>query len=336
MKFSIGDKIVLKQTDEEGVVVNYLDGDMFEVQVNGIRFPAHKDELDHPYLKWFTQKKQKQKENKTVMPEQLPVEKQKLRKPKLPKGVYISFFPEFKIEEMEDVVDYLKVYIVNELPKQINFQYDLNLAGESEFSLEGKLHDFGHVFVHSIPFEDMNDSPKVTWRIDDLEDPEMAPMEGVLKMKPQKVFQQVQQLLMNNEPSFSYLLFDDFKSLQEEFSFFPDTPPKKVRTIQEVKKTATKDLPKYEVDLHIEHIIDNYKGLSNAEIVMMQIAELNKYLRLAINNMQERLVVIHGVGKGKLRDEVHRILDETPEVGSFSNEWHGSYGFGATEVLFKY
>ena len=48
------------------------------------------------------------------------------------------------------------------------------------------------------------------------------------------------------------------------------------------------------------------------------------------------MVVIHGLGKGKLREEVHAILKQMPEIGRFKNEWSGKYGFGATEIYFKY
>ena len=48
------------------------------------------------------------------------------------------------------------------------------------------------------------------------------------------------------------------------------------------------------------------------------------------------MIVIHGLGKGKLRDEVHTILKQTPEVSRYKNEWSGRYGFGATEIRFRY
>ncbi|HEY1032549.1 MAG TPA: hypothetical protein VGD89_12305, partial [Flavipsychrobacter sp.] len=85
MKFSIGDKIILKRTGEEGAVISYINKEMVEVVVNGTHFPVYLDEIDHPYLKWFTEKKTKAVRS---APEQLPVEKEKLRKPKLAKGVY--------------------------------------------------------------------------------------------------------------------------------------------------------------------------------------------------------------------------------------------------------
>ena len=78
------------------------------------------------------------------------------------------------------------------------------------------------------------------------------------------------------------------------------------------------------------------KGLTNADIIKIQLNTLKHYLQLAIVHRQERMVVIHGLGKGKLREEVHAILKQTPEVTRFKNEWSGRYGFGATEVFFRY
>ena len=100
--------------------------------------------------------------------------------------------------------------------------------------------------------------------------------------------------------------------------------------------TQTIEAAKYEIDLHIEQLVANKKGLSNAEIVNLQLNTFRHYLQLAIVHHQERMVVIHGLGKGRLREEVHAILKQTPEVSRFKNEWSGKYGFGATEIYFRY
>lgn len=334
MKFSIGDKVIFKHTDEEGVVTAYINTEMLEVEVNGISFPVHKDEIDHPYLKWFTEKKI-QPAKKNIVPEQLPVEKQKLRKPRLSKGIYLSFMPEYKLEEMEDVVDILKVYILNETPKTIQFRYEMTLRNETTFTHEGKLHGFGHVYLHKIPYEQMNDQPRFNWWLDDMEDPDMAPANDTLRIKPQKLFQHIDHCLTNNEPSFNYLLIDDFK---------PNTPVKeepitKVTPVIKPNKRRQYSTPKSdlsEIDLHIENLVSSTRGMSNADIVITQISALNTHLRMVINARQERLIIIHGLGTGKLKDEVHRVLSETSQVKSYSNEWLARYGFGATEVWFEY
>src|ERR1700760_3760949 len=106
MKFSIGDKIVLTRSGEEGHVTAYINTQLIEVEVGGTVFPVHIADIDHPYLKWFTDKAGKKKRSQ---PEQLPVEKIAERQQRLAKGVYPSFFPVYKTEEMEEVVDSLKV-----------------------------------------------------------------------------------------------------------------------------------------------------------------------------------------------------------------------------------
>src|SRR6476659_4237060 len=119
MKFSVGDKVVLKRTGEEGVVTACVNQQMVEVEVNGTVFPVYTEEVDHPYLKWFTEKNAKKK--KQSLPEQLPVEKISERKQRMAKGVYLSFLPVFKMDIFDEVVEQLKVYLLNELPQPIKF-----------------------------------------------------------------------------------------------------------------------------------------------------------------------------------------------------------------------
>ncbi|MCD6010791.1 MAG: hypothetical protein K0Q79_653 [Flavipsychrobacter sp.] len=330
MKFSIGDRILLKQTGEEGHVTAYINKQMMEVEVNGVTFPVHIEDIDHPYLKWFTEKTKKKKSS---LPEQLPVEKIAERKQRLAKGVYLSFMPVYKNDGMEEVVDVLKVFLLNEMPIAVKFVYDVRFAHKSEFRHEGSLHAFGNVYLHSISYADMNDQPRFNWQLTDTAHPEMEVAEEVLRIRPAKLFEHVNQLMQGNEPTFSYLLIEDFvlkkkPEIKEKF----EMPVKKSAHVSHhtIEKAQT------EIDLHIEALVNNKKGLSNAEIVKLQLDTLQHYLHLAIVHRQERMIVIHGLGKGKLREEVHAILKQTPEVGRFKNEWSGKYGFGATEVWFKY
>lgn len=331
MKFSIGDKIVLKRTNEEGTVVAYLSGDMLEVEVEGVHFPVYADEVDHPYLKWFTEKKRTQK--KASLPEQLPVEKQPTTK-RLSKGVYLSFMPVFKTQEMEDIVAQLKVFLINETASAIRFSYNARFALQSDFSLKGTLHAFGHVYLHTIDYERMNDQPKFHWELAAANDSTLKTEEGILRLKPSKLFKHITDLLLKNEPAFSCLLVEDFvvKPVVKGENFVP--PSKPVRTSKPSKIHSLSELPRYEVDLHIEQLEPDYKGLSNADIMNIQLHMLQRYLHLAIIHRMEKMMVIHGIGTGALREAVHKILAQTPEVKNFKNEYIGKYGFGATEVVF--
>ncbi len=335
MKFSIGDKILVKRTGDEGHVVAFINNDMVEVEVNGTIFPAYIDEVDHPYLKWFTEKK---KAKPKTAPEQLPVEKIKNRQQRLAQGVYLSFIPVFKTDTMEDIVDHVKVHLLNELPVDIFFKYEVILQNSKLFSHEGKLHAFGNLYLHNVTYEDMGAQPRFNWEVEDA-GKQKEVLSGTVRIRPQKLFEHVNHMLQNNEPSFSYLLFDDLiqdkKVITEQA---PITTPSKHTVKQQDKKTklTLQDLPRYELDLHIEKLVNNIQGLSNSDMLHIQLNELHHALDLARRHRQERMVIIHGMGKGVLRDEVHKILKQTPEVLRYTDGWQGQYGFGATEVFFKH
>jgi hypothetical protein len=332
MKFSIGDKIVLNRTGEEGHVTAFINASLVEVEVGGVVFPVHTEDIDHPYLKWFTDKTKKKKSSS---PEQLPVEKVAARIQRMAKGVYLSFLPVFKTAEMEEMVDSLKVYLLNEMPQPVKFVYDMRTSGKSEFRHEGILHPFGNVYLHSVPYADMNDQPRFHWQLTDTANANMETAEGVLRIRPAKLFEHINSLLLKSEPTFSYLLIEDFypKKKSEPKEKFELPQRSAARNLVTV---ATIEPPKYELDLHIESLVDNKKGLTNADIVKLQLDTLQRYLDLAIVHRQERMIVIHGLGKGRLREDVHAILKKMPEVSRFKNEWSARYGFGATEILFRY
>ena len=90
------------------------------------------------------------------------------------------------------------------------------------------------------------------------------------------------------------------------------------------------------IDLHIEKLSDDWKHLSNYEILSLQVKIFEKYFDLAVGHHQHSLTVIHGVGEGRLRDEIHDLLRLKKEVKSFVNQYHPLYGYGATEIFFHY
>lgn len=334
MKFSIGDKVLLLPTNEEGVVIDFIGKDMLEVEVNGIRFPIYIEDVDHPYLKWFTDKSVSKKPQKLA--EHLVVEKPKQRPSKLVKGIYLSFIPNFKKDEIEDIVEAIRIHLLNEMPVSISFQYEVKLTNRTLFILEGVLHPFAHLYLHSIDLATMNDQPRFHWRFEDEKNKHFKSEEGILKIKSTKLFQHIDNLLKNNEPSFSYLLVNDFVEKpkkaepQPSFHFVPSSPK-----VQYVKLHALNELPRNELDLHIEELVDNVKGLSNDAMLHIQINALEKYVHLAILHHMDRMYVIHGVGAGVLKKAVHDFLATVPEVKYFKNEWIGKYGYGATVVVFK-
>ena len=90
-----------------------------------------------------------------------------------------------------------------------------------------------------------------------------------------------------------------------------------------------------EIDLHVDST--KFKGGKSGEkyAIEYQLEALDAALDNAVMKGKVELRVIHGLGKGKLKEEVHKILSKHPQVRSFQNTYHERYGMGSTIVYFK-
>jgi hypothetical protein len=160
---------------------------------------------------------------------------------------------------------------------------------------------------------------------------------STLKLKAKQVIRKIQDLQEKQHATFSYRLFEKYPKkidLQKTTWDFP-APSQKIKYVNTTDPGMTMT-PHYEVDLHIENLFENPVKLTPTEMLDIQLAELHRMLELAIANRQFSMVVIHGIGKGTLRNEVHEVLQHTPEVKSFVNQYDIRYGYGATEIFFEY
>lgn len=88
-----------------------------------------------------------------------------------------------------------------------------------------------------------------------------------------------------------------------------------------------------EIDLHIEELIDSHRGMSNGEILSVQMANFKRQLNIAIRRKVKKLIIIHGVGEGTLRTEIRtELLSNYPDF-EFHDASYRKYGYGATEIL---
>jgi len=90
-----------------------------------------------------------------------------------------------------------------------------------------------------------------------------------------------------------------------------------------------------EIDLHVDST--RFKGgkMDNKYAIEFQIEALEAALDNAVMKGKVEIRIIHGLGKGKLKEEVHKILSRHPQVKSFENTYHSRYGMGSTLVYFK-
>ncbi len=88
------------------------------------------------------------------------------------------------------------------------------------------------------------------------------------------------------------------------------------------------------IDLHIQELIDSYKGMNNSQIIQVQLSHFKSKLNEAINKKTKKLIVIHGKGKGVLKAEIVNELNEYyPEFQYHDASFH-EFGYnGATEII---
>lgn len=342
MKFEVGDKVVVRLTNEDGLVTEILSDKMVMVEVRGVKFPAYTDQLDFPYFKMFSKQKlvPEKKAPAKVFVDQVPKEKPRDLPKKAPNGVWLTFMPQYETDDFGDeVVSLLKIYLHNQNAEAYGFHYQLRYFGNTDFELKNQVMAYQDFYLHDIPFANLNDSPQ--WHVDfNLLQPDRkrAPhYETLVKLKPKQVFEKIQDLQKKADPFFSYQLFKDYPEAVEEETVelgrlaaagFKIYPASQARQHLPPARTV--------VDLHIEKLTDNWKNMSNAEILQLQVDEFEKYYELALAHHQPMLTIIHGVGSGRLRDEVHDILRHRKPVKSFVNQYDPRYGYGATEIYFNY
>jgi hypothetical protein len=337
MKYQPGDKIIVLLTEEEGTVLEIMTEKMVLIEVKGVKFPAYTDQIDFPYYKMFTQ--QRKKEKKKVFIDQVQKEKY-IPKTKTGNGVLISFIPVFDKDIFDDeVVDKFKLYLLNQDEVAYTFNYNLMVGGESDFQLKNTVEPLSDFYLHDVKFEDLSDSPRFEFEFA-LKEPQKkkaAYYEASLKLKAKQLFKKIEEILQKNEPGFSYPLFETYPDkVEEEKVDLSKLGNAGYRVYDAGKIRQHLEPSRSVVDLHIEKLTDSWEQLSNFEILSTQLKTFEKYYELAVAHRQPGLTIIHGVGEGKLRDEIHDILKLKKEVGSFVNQYSSLYGYGATEIFFRY
>lgn len=87
-----------------------------------------------------------------------------------------------------------------------------------------------------------------------------------------------------------------------------------------------------EVDLHLHELLEDETRMSDGEKLEYQLRYFERTLEAAIRDGKRKLIVIHGVGEGVLREEVRKVLQYYQGV-QFHDADMRRYGVGATEVV---
>ncbi|MGB3948857.1 MAG: DUF2027 domain-containing protein [Bacteroidia bacterium] len=344
MNFKIGDSVRFLNEKGEGIVSKIInkttvgitieDGFVIPYQISQL-VPIHDQTAPQPTI---------QKNNSsstTIHTQSIKTETPSAITQKEPDGIYVAFSPD-KAELSEADIN---VWLINNTQYQIMFTYSLFQNG-SFITLEtGSISNNQSLLIETIDRTELIDFS--TFKIEalffDTEQHEhQAPISESVKLKPIRLYKP-NAFIENSLISEKALIMNvcTIGENAQQTSFESKTDLTKLLFQKKHQATQTKkskphisNNPAYEMelDLHIEELIENFQGMSNAEIILVQLKHFQLNLDNAINNHYRKLIVIHGVGNGRLKQEVRNILSSYKNLQYFDASY-SKYGFGATEIV---
>ncbi|WP_308993551.1 Smr/MutS family protein [Mariniflexile litorale] len=117
---------------------------------------------------------------------------------------------------------------------------------------------------------------------------------------------------------------DNANSVIKEKEQYPKRKQPKVKPKERFEPTM-------EVDLHINQLVKSAKGMSNHDMLSLQLETARRQLDFAISKRIQKIVFIHGVGEGVLKVELEYLFGRYDNV-KFYDANYQKYGVGATEV----
>ena len=364
---STGDKVKLIFTGEIGVVQHWQDAETVLVKVDKVEFPVFVEFLEKIETPKADKKAEKEvllppppKANIVVQPNTAKViEKIKAMGIQSPpdtlpdKGITLAMQPFY---HQDLTVAYFLIHLINDSGKALQFDYTLYQDGEEKFNFTKPIGGRETMILNSIDADELNEKPELLFKFKHLSQalPKqyIANFEQVVHPKARMLRNDPIETPKINGAAYLYVLEHTLpQTTVAPAHIKPEVhkpiDPKHLQQ-QLITKKTPEQLPKpqterleinaniREIDLHIETLLTAYKHLPKNEILRVQLKHFEISLDEAIKRRELSMIVIHGLGKGKLREEVMRLLREYKEVAHFKNEYHPKYGFGATEIAFEY
>lgn len=347
MIFSKGTRVKLVHTGDVGDVVGMLENGMVMVKIDGdFEIPVFAEDLAN--VDSFYTNKSSAKVIKTPDKPARPTTPPAPFTPKTQyeiltsQGIQVAFDP---VLLDDGSVQKFVIYLLNDTAYDVVFNYEISFSSGRPQQTEGVLKSTSTQKTGEISYDQLNEAPQIfleIWQITTAGKSEKQ--QKTLKIKAKQFFSKVATAPFLNRPVHLFKVFENFSA--EENSTNEDLKNYTQRMVapQKSRSSASKrfeihDSKAYaefipEIDLHIEKLSDRHEKLSNGEIVRIQLAAFEKFMSKALHVGVNRVFIIHGVGEGRLRDEIATRLLKMPEVKSFKNEYHPRYGHGATEVEF--
>lgn len=255
-------------------------------------------------------------------------------------AVYLIIEPD---HELLSLVNDYKIYLFNSSSYNILFSYSIKDENYFQTLKHGELGAFQKILLKQVKipfFKEYNYHKIECLFYKNTHFKTQLPLAEIVNVSPKSLAES--KLLKHDEfkfPVYAFLLKEEFlvqENVEQELSLIDIAKLKSVKEFNSRTKISKSNkeylkLLEKEVDLHITELIENPEGLSNFEMLNIQLEKFDNELDDAIYKNMKKIIFIHGVGNGRLKQEIISRLNKTKGV-TFQDASYKDYGFGATQV----
>jgi hypothetical protein len=349
--FKVGERVIFLNEKGGGVVTRLDPG--------GIIYVAVEDGFEIPYapgdlLKSGVNDLSLVRSGQTSVPDENPDQKPLFSIPNKPdqlkEGVYLALRPTDQEQLTKSDLD---VLLINHSQYQLLFSVYLNRSGVYHGLDFGFIEDDSQLLLTTIKRSEIEDWTNGIVQLVFFKEGKadfLQPASTSIAIKPIRIYSEEsfqhegllrQRVIITELTTIEkqarnlqadMITADHIKQLQEKISSGARTPEKNTPVASFLDKHKVDDRIA-EVDLHIGELSDDFRHLSNVQIIGIQMDYMKKCFDQAKIEKLKKIIFIHGVGNGTLKNELLRYLRNTSDI-DFYDAPYARYGMGATEVVF--
>ena len=340
MRLKVGDRVKFLNDTGAGKLTRIVDKNTGMVQIDeGFEVPVLLKELVpesgmNPYEQ---QEEQDVEHTGDSPPEQFGGSAPTRSEPEMEdEELVLAFLPENNTSDFRS-------YLINSTSYRIFYVISRDQAGEQIRYHSGELEEGTKVFMGNYHPRDHADH--AVFRIQSIFHKEgffkqVQPVDALISIRGSNFLDPGEPVENDyfNEKALVFTVYDFRKKYSASLEVDPEEIRKALYTKGDQKdpkrsSPGKKQKAIEEVDLHIESLVEDSSGLSNGEILEIQMSRFRTVMDTLLRHKPGRAVLIHGVGNGKLKLELRKTLDREYRTARYQDASFKEYGYGATMVI---
>jgi len=237
----------------------------------------------------------------------------------------------------------IELYLVNDSNFTVIYTFSHITSEKVELIEHGTVTSNSRMKLDALLQEDLSDLPDFGFQLIYFKDKESEwnqPVVKKFKVNPVKFYKEStfqansyfskNALILQITPNPLQTELD--KLTKDDFQKVVQAKEAQQKPKQKLRKRTTDEVV---IDLHINELLDSSEGLSNREMLEIQMENVESEMNAAIKSRVQRIVFIHGVGQGVLKQEVANLLKRKFKKYYFQDASFKEYGYGATMVTLR-